>query len=482
MDAHSSPSAAMAAHRPAAPRNSMSEQVADTAARRDVDVGDLINSRPLGFRQTMTLALCLLVVLLDGFDNQAIALLLSAMSHDLHIPLGRFGPVFGMAAIGMIASAIIIGPLADRFGRKRMLVGSTLCFGVGSLFTAYVHTLPELLTMRFVTGIGLGGVLPTVIAIAAEFSPKRLARTCIAVMVAGLPAGAMLGALTAPTLLHTHGWQATYYLGGAAPVIVAIAVAVWMPESVRHLIAHGAPPARIAKVVRLIAPDINTDSVNLVSRDALVDQPRDGQRIGAREIFTGGRAWATIFLWVPYFTNMMVVYFSISWLPSVIVASGRSSSLSTAATAAFAFGGILGSLGQGPLMNRLGPAPVLITQCGLAALYAFLLGTTHPGAIVIIVATAIAGCALLGVQAGLNALAAETYPTSIRATGAGWALGAGRLGSIAGPLLGGAMMAAQWDTQQIFQATAVPSLIAVAAIYFGRRNQRKRQMKRFCEE
>lgn len=482
MDGHSENPGADATHPPVQPDRRKARFSADFA-RRELDIGDLIDSRPLRFRQITTLALCLLVVLLDGFDNQAIALLLSAMSRDLQIPLGQFGPVFGMAAIGMIASAIIIGPLADRLGRKRMLVCSTFCFGAGSLLTAHVQTLPELLVMRFATGIGLGGVLPTVIAIAAEFSPKRLSRTCIAVMVAGLPAGAMVGALTASALLPTHGWQATYYVGGIAPIVVAIAVMLWMPESPRHLIAHGAPHARVANIVRLIAPDVDTDAVHLVSRDARTRQSLDGsQRVGIREVFTGGRAAATIFLWVPYFMNMMVVYFSISWLPSVIIASGRSVTLSTAATAAFGLGGILGSLCQGPLMNRVGPAPVLIIQCSLAALYAVLLGTVHLGAVAIVVATAIGGYALLGVQAGLNALAAETYPTSIRATGAGWALGAGRLGSITGPLLGGVMIASQLNAQQIFQATAVPSLFAVAAIYLGRRNQRARQIRSLCQE
>lgn len=483
MDGHSEIPATAAMYAPAQPDGAKDRFSADIA-RPELDIGDLIDSRPLRFRQITTLALCLLVVLLDGFDNQAIALLLSAMSRDLRIPLGQFGPVFGMAAIGMIASAIIIGPLADRFGRKRMLVCSTLCFGAGSLLTAHVQTLPELLVMRFATGIGLGGVLPTVIAIVAEFSPKRLSRTCIAVMVAGLPAGAMLGALTASALLPTHGWQATYYVGGIAPIVVAIAVMLWMPESPRHLIAHGAPHASVANIVRLIAPDIDTDAVRLVSRDAGTRRSVNGgsQRVGIREVFTGGRAAATIFLWVPYFMNMMVVYFSISWLPSVIVASGRSVTLSTAATAAFGLGGILGSLCQGPLMNRVGSAPVLIIQCSLAALYAVLLGTIHLGAVGIVVATAIGGYALLGVQAGLNALAAETYPTSIRATGAGWALGAGRLGSITGPLLGGVMIASQLNAQQIFQATAVPSLLAVAAIYLGRRNQRARQTRSLCQE
>lgn len=448
------------------------EGPAEHALRREVDIGDLIDARPLGFRQIATLALCLLVVLLDGFDNQAIALVVPAMSRDLHIPLSQFGSVFGMAAIGMILSAMVVGPLADRAGRKRMLVLSTLCFGAGSFLTAHAQTLPELLALRFVTGIGLGGVLPNVIAIAAEFSPRRLSRTCIAMMVSGLPAGAMAGALIASALLPAHGWKATYYVGGIAPVVVAIAVALWMPESVRYLIARDAAHDRISRIVRIIAPDVATHDVRFVSRDGAERRSGSGtRRTHVREIFAEGRAWATIFLWIPYFMNLMVLYFSISWLPSLIIASGRSMTVSTAAITAFSIGGILGSLGQGPLMNRFGAARVLTAECGAAFLYATLLGTTQLGAIGIVAATAVAGYMLIGVQAGLNALAAEIYPTAIRATGAGWALGAGRLGSIVGPLLGGVMIGLHWDAQQIFLATAVPSLLAVAAIYVGHRRK-----------
>lgn len=438
--------------------------------RREIEIGALIDSRPLGFRQTLTLALCLLVVLLDGFDNQAIALLISAMSHDLNIPLARFGAVFGMAAIGMIVSGAVVGPLADRVGRKWMLVLSTLCFGLGSLLTANVQTLPGLLALRFFTGIGLGGVLPNIIAIAAETSPRRLSRTCIAMMVAGLPAGAMLGAAVASALLPVHGWKATYYVGGIVPIAVAIAVAFWVPESVRHLIVHGASQERIARAVRQIVPDFANGNARFVVRDTVERRASAAaRRARMREVFTEGRAWATIFLWIPYFMNLMVLYFSVSWLPSVIVASGRTMAVSTAAIMAFSIGGVLGSISQGKLMNRFGAARVLVLQCCLSVLYAVVLGTMHLSTPQIVLATAIAGYSLIGVQAGLSALAAETYPTSIRATGAGWALGVGRLGSIAGPIVGGAMVGWHWNPQQMFLATALPGLLAAAAIYFGRR-------------
>jgi AAHS family 4-hydroxybenzoate transporter-like MFS transporter len=435
-----------------------------------IDLDELLDERKLGWQQVVILALCLLVVLLDGFDNQAIALLVVPMAQSLQIAVGSMGPVFGASATGAIVSALVIGSLADRIGRKRMLVASTLSFGLGSLITVYVNSLPELLAARFFTGIGLGGVLPNVIAIAAEFSPRRLVRTTVAVMVAGLPAGGMAGAVLATALLPKFGWHATYYIGGIAPIAVALAVAVWMPESVRYLLTRDGMQERVARIVKRIAPDVDQRGMVFVRRTAeYLPVNAQSRRASLRDIFANGRARGTLLLWAPYFMNLMVLYFSFSWLPSVILATGLSVGVSTAAIVAFNVGGVLGSVFQGPIMNKLGLHKVLAFQCGIAVLYAVVLGTMTLPAIGVVLATLVAGAVLIGIQAGLGGLAAETYPTEIRGTGSGWALGVGRLGSIAGPLIGGLMLSQHWSAQQIFLATALPNLLAMAAIYAGRR-------------
>jgi AAHS family 4-hydroxybenzoate transporter-like MFS transporter len=436
---------------------------------REVNIGDLIDARPLSRLQLTVLTLCFLVVLLDGFDNQVIGIVAGAMAKDLRIPLTQFGAVFGTGLAGMILSGIFVGPLADRWGRKRMLIVATLCFGVASLLTVRVQTLPELLIVRFLTGIGLGGVLPNIIALTAEFSPRRLSRTCITAMICGLPAGAVIGGLLAAALLPHFGWQAMFYVGGLAPIVLAVMLMFWLPESIRYLIMRGAYPERVARIVRAlevgaIDGGADTQGVLYTSQDSLA---RSGGNSGGsvRRIFTEGRALSTIFLWIPYFLNLTVLYFILNWLPAVIVASGRSQSLGIAAITAFSIGGIMGCLIQGPLMNRVGAARSMIAEFLVVALYATLLGTTSPGRVGLVIATVVAGGALVGIQAGLNALAAEIYPTAIRATGAGWALGVGRCGSIAGPIAGGLMLSMHWDAQQIFRVGIVPSLLAAAAIF-----------------
>jgi AAHS family 4-hydroxybenzoate transporter-like MFS transporter len=407
------------------------------------------------------------VVLVDGFDNQVIGIVAASIATDLRIPLNQFGPIFGAGVAGMIMGGIIVGPLADWLGRRWMLVLATLCFGVASLLTVRVQTLSELLLARFVAGVGLGGVLPNVIALTAEFSPRRLSRTCITVMVCGLPAGALLGGLLAAALLPEYGWRAMFYVGGLVPIALAVALILWMPESVRYLILRGAPVERIARIVRAIAPGATTQGVRYVNQDT--DASGGTMRgHGLRHIFMEGRALSTIFLWIAYFMNLTVLYFTINWLPAVIVASGRAQSLAVGAIMAFSVGGVVGCLAQGPLMNRLGASRALITEFLLAALYAVLLAV-NPAPLTLILMTVVAGGALVGIQAGLNALAAEIYPTAVRATGAGWALGVGRCGSIVGPLAGGLMLAVHWDATQIFRVGVIPSLLGAAAIFANRR-------------
>ncbi|RQU32812.1 MFS transporter [Burkholderia cenocepacia] len=443
--------------------NAVGERGDAGGTEREVSISEVIDGRPLGRYQLMVMGLCLLVVLLDGFDTQTIGFLAPHIASDLTIPLRQFGPVFGMGPLGMVASAMIVGPIADRLGRKRMLIFASLCFGLGSLLTAMATSLPVLIAARFVTGIGLGAVLPNVIALVAEFAPKRHARTCIAVMMSGLPAGSVAGGLVAAALLPEWGWKSAFVVGGIAPVCVALALAWWMPESIRYLIARKADPERVARIVHAVAPGSPMVSVRYVE-DRRHETGRQDANLGMRAVFTDGRAISTFLLWIPYFMNLMLLYFSINWLPAIVAASGHAASLSLFAITSFNMGGLLGSLSQGPAMNRFGARRVLVCQCAITSLYAIVLGLFHSNPVCIVVFTGMAGYAVVGIQAGLNALAAEIYPTSIRATGTGWALGVGRLGSISGPLVGSVMIAMHWKPQHIFMAGVIPSLVALIAV------------------
>ena len=433
------------------------------AAPQDSDanaltVGEVIDQRPFGRLQVMTVVLCILVAVLDGFDTQAIGFLAPAIARSLALPLPKFGSVFTAGLVGLMIGAITLGPLADRFGRKRMLVLATAGFGACAFATAFANSLPELLIMRFLTGLGLGGAMPNVVALTSEFAPRRLSRVCVTILFCGMPAGAVVGGLVSAALLPHYGWHSIFYVGGALPLVVALAVALWMPESVRYLITLRDGRAYARKTMFRIAPDLAQYNVEFVSGEV--------QHAGVplRHLFTEGRAPRTILLWIPYFMNLLVLYFIISWLPAVMVRTGNSVTVGIQAITAFSLGGVVGSLLQGRLMNRFGPVQVLFAEFVFYIGFAIMFATQPLGVAGVLLATGLAGVAVQGAQAGLNSLAAEIYPTAMRGTGVGCALAVGRIGSILGPIAGSVMLASEWNAQQIFLAGAIPGAIAAIAI------------------
>jgi AAHS family 4-hydroxybenzoate transporter-like MFS transporter len=425
---------------------------------REALVGEIIDSRPMSRLQYMTVLLCILIAVLDGFDTQTIGFLAPSIAARLHIPLSQFGPVFSAGLIGLMVGAVACGTLADRYGRKKVLIASTLSFGACAALTTMATTLPEFVVIRFLTGIGLGGAMPNVVAIASEFSPRRSARISVTLLFSGMPAGAVLGGLASAALLPHYGWQALFYLGGLLPVVIALAVARWMPESVRYLIARGGSQQRVREIIRRIAPDLDTGDITFS------DHARRSARVSPRHLFSDGRAPATLFLWLPYFLNLMVLYFSISWLPAVLVLNGKDVSIGIEAITAFSVGGILSSLVQGKLMNRFNVTPVLFSEFLLYMAFVAVLALLPLDRTSVLICTLGAGFAVQGAQAGLNALAAEIYPVWMRATGVGWALGVGRVGSILGPVAGTMMLAEHWNSRQIFLTGLIPGAIAAAAL------------------
>lgn len=424
-------------------------------------VHEVIDARPIGRFQYLAIGLCILVAVLDGFDTQTIGMLAPSIGASLGVPVKAFGPVFGAGLVGMLLGAVVLGPLADRYGRKTMIVLSCVLFGSLSLATAYAQSLEQLLVLRLLTGIGLGGALPNAIALASEYSPRRHARSTVTTLMCGMPLGAVLGGAVCALMLPRLGWQAVFVVGGVLPLAVALLIALTMPESARFLIARGQDMARLAAIMRRIAPDLRGDESYRAADGAAAGVP-------IRLLFTEGRAAGTILLWIPYFLNLVALYFIVSWMPAVLIGAHHPASVGIAAITAFSVGGVLGSLMQGALMNRFGARPVLLCELLAYAALALVLATWPHDYAVVIAASLAIGVTVQGAQAGLNALAAEIYPTRMRATGIGCAVGIGRIGSISGPALGGVLLGWNWSAGDIFMAGIVPALAAAIAVAVNR--------------
>ena len=432
-------------------------------AHRTVTIGELIDDRPLGRFQTLTILLCGVVLMLDGFAAQSIGFLAPSMAQSLHLPIHTFGPVFAAALIGLMLSSLVAGPLADVVGRKGPIIAATLIFGTFTIATGMTSTFGQLVTFRFLTGLGLGAAIPNVVALVTEYSPKRLQQIVVTALFCGMPFGALLGGLVSTVVMPRWGWRWVFYAGGFLPFLLALVLIAVLPESLRFLTLRGRSRARtsrtLAKMLARIAPDLR--DVDLAAPPA-----KETQRLGGVPVFhlfTGGRGWGTILLWVPFFMNLLLLYFIVNWLPALLRQTNLPLSTGILAISLFSLGGMVGSLFQGYAMKAFGDRLVLLIEflicIGLVSSLAYVTSFA-----LIMTVTFAAGCFVQGAQAGINATAATFYPTAIRSTGVGWALGIGRLGSILGPVLGGMMLSHAWSLRSIFLAGSIPALIATLAI------------------
>lgn len=425
-----------------------------------------IDAAPFGRYQFRIAALCALVAGLDGFDTQAIAYVAPTIAETWKLDKAAFGPIFGAGLLGLTAGAFILGPLADHIGRKLVIILCTAIFGLFALLTARATNIDQLLFYRLLTGIGLGGAMPNLIAITNEYAPARLKATLVTIMFCGFPLGSTIGGLVSAPLIARFGWESVFVCGGILPLILIPILWIAMPESARFLAMKADGEKKLARILRRIDPKLNpADFIAQIRGEADTGAAR---KFPIFELFRGGRAPTTFLLWLAFFMNLLVMYFLVNWLPSLLRGFGLSLEIAIASTAILNLGGVVGAIMLGRLIDKFEPAIVL----GLAYLASvgFILIIAYSGTNValLLAGAAAAGFGIVGGQIGLNAVAASTYPGAIRSTGVGWALGVGRIGSILGPVAGGALLGFGWSSQQLLLTAMVPAVIAAVAVFLLR--------------
>ena len=425
-----------------------------------INVSEIIDRRSMGAFQIWTVVLGGLVLVLDGFDSLTITYVTPSIAEGMHIPVAQFDVVLTASLIGLMAAALTTGPIADRWGRKWPVILSTLSFAVFSLLSARAGTRAELVALRFLTGIGLGGAMPNVVALASEYVPKRLLSTIVPILFVGMPLGGTLSGFASRAMIPVWGWRSVFLLGGVLPLAIALVLIFALPESIQFLAVRGKDSGRIEKILARIAPEIGRLGANaMVSSN---EEPRKG--VPVKHLFTEGRTAGTILLWIPYFLNLLLIYFLGSWLPALLREQGMSVRAAVTASTFVSFGGILGCLVEGPMLRRWGAFVILTVEYALAGLFIgalALIPVSFPLMLAMIFGT---GLMIIGAQGGLNALAARFYPVSVRSTGVGWALGIGRIGSIVGPMIGGALLRIGWKTRDMLLFAAVAAVIAFVSI------------------
>jgi AAHS family 4-hydroxybenzoate transporter-like MFS transporter len=434
------------------------------ASATEVDVEAFIDSHKFSGFQWTILVLCFLILAADGFDTAAIGFIAPALVKQWGVSKADLGPVMSAALFGLAAGALLAGPLADRVGRKIVLVVSIVWFGGWSLASAFAGSIEALTVMRFLTGVGLGAAMPNAVTLMSEYSPATRRGLAVNTMFCGFTLGASAGGFVAAWLIPAYGWKSVLLVGGIAPLLLAVALVAMLPESVRFMVTRGSEGARIARVLARIAPGRLTGTEIFVVREQAETTPCSP--LG--QVLSQKFALASVMLWVTYFMGLLVFYLLTSWLPTLITDTGVPIRSAAVITALFPLGGCLGTVAAGWLMDRASPYRVVARAYAVAGLLIFAVGY-GAGHLVLLGALIFgAGICMNGAQSSMPTLAAAHYPTNCRATGVSWMLGMGRFGGISGALLGAQLVGLGWSFMTIFGLLAVPAFGASLALLAAR--------------
>lgn len=389
----------------------------------EIHTGAGSDARPFVF------ALILLSLVIEGFDLLAANFAAPDVLETFGKTRAEAGPFLSASLVGVLAGSALVGPLGDRVGRKRVILAACAVYGVLSLVAAAAQSFGQLIALRFAVGIGLGGVLPNALALAGELArPSNRARA-MGLIGIGITFGGVLAGMVAAWLIPLYGWRGLFLVGGVLPIAIAVLLGLGLPES----------PA--------------------LPVEPTVERPR----ASVRSLFAPRVGSITIAIWLIFSAVLMSVYLLSGWIPLLMSGSGFTSAQASLIGSAYQAGGVAGGVVASLLLSRRSwPVVLLFAGCAAAALLALGARPWSPPAVVAIIV--LVGFLVTGTQNAINGAGGDTYPAATRATGLGWALGIGRLGSIAGPLVGSlAMVLGLHEPRHLFLVPVVPMAIAAAA-------------------
>ena len=400
-------------------------------SKETVDIAELLENQGITWFRVRVIAWACVLMTIEGYNMLVLGYATPSIIKVWHINKAHFASVFSSGLAGYMVGATLLTHLADKFGRKRLIIAGVLFFGMLTLATAYATSLSELVVIRLIAGIGLGASIPTTIALAAEYVPSRTRATTIGAMFVGYNLGGALGGLIAARFVPRFGWPIIFLVGGITPIVLAAFLIFALPESVRFLTLKQRRPDTVAAILgkllpkRTFAPD---------ARFVLREENQGG--LPVRHLFTEGRGLVTSLLWLAFVSSLLGHYFLTSWLPTVLEGNGVSFAHAVIAGALFQAGGAIGSVLVCWYLDKLGIVAIAVAF-GIASVLTVLIGFAGASDALMMPVVFLNGICMLGGQVGLNAVSGTIYPTYIRSTGAGWAFGVGRIGSILGPVIGG---------------------------------------------
>ncbi|MHA3114015.1 MFS transporter [Acinetobacter sp. ANC 4193] len=426
---------------------------------KEVALGDLINQQKVGRYQKFILVICLLLMIMDGYDVQAMAYAAPLIVDQWHIDKTILGVVFSSSLFGLFVGSLFLSSLSDRFGRRPILLVSTLVFSVLMLLTPYAGNVEQLTVIRFVTGIFLGGIMPNAMAYSSEIVPNQYRILTMMVVSCGYTIGAMLGGGISALLTPVGGWHAIFYFGGIVPLVLFFMMLFKLPESLQFMAATSKYDGKVVQWLQKFYPALNLNTDLKILKDTAQKLKQS-----PLELFKEKRAFFTYSIWIVSILNMISLYFLANWLPTLAKESGLSLNQALLIGSTLQLGGTVGSIVMGLKMDKIGFYKILIPVFIVAAISVAIIGYSVSHTALLFVVIFIAGFAVVGGQPAINALSANYYPVSLRTTGVGWSIGIARLGSVIGPLFGG-YLSKQLDITHLFIVAAIPSLLVIGMLW-----------------
>lgn len=432
-----------------------------------LDVRAHINNRKMSRYQWLLLALCFLIVATDGMDVAIMGFLAPDIIKEWGISRAAFGVVMSAAPIGLAVGALLVGPMSDRYGRKKLLMTSVAWFGLFSVFSAFAPDVVSLSILRFLTGLGLGAAMPNTTTLLSEYVPERSRSALIAFMFTGFNLGSALVGFGAAALLPDYGWRTVLIIGGAIPLACLPFYMLLMPESVRFLVVRKFPAERIGRTLRRVVGGVVPEGIQFTISEPQVTGSQPG-----KVLLSPAYRKVTLSLWGTYFMGLLVIYLLSGWLPTLIKDAGLPIERAANITALFQLGGTAGALIVGYFMDRLSPNRVIAAAYIGGAVFILFLASGSVQSSSFAGFVLLAGFCMSGAQTGLNAFAPSCYPTVVRATGVSWMLGVGRFGSILGSFAGGLLLSMGWGFSSVIAVLAIPASIAAVFIIINKSGPR----------
>jgi MFS transporter, AAHS family, 4-hydroxybenzoate transporter len=426
-----------------------------------IEVAAIINGSTITRFQYLIFTICILIIMCDGFDTQAVAYTAPSIASEWKLAAGIFGPIFAAVLIGAMLGAFVFGYLGDKFGRKRILALAVVLFSLLNIASAYAPSITSFVVLRFICGVALGGALPNVIALVTEYAPARRRSTLVAITWAGFSLGAVVGGLISVPLISKFGWTSVFVAGGIMPLCLVPFVIFILPESIKFLIVARQNVVAVASILRKISPHLQfANNATFFLNEA---QPGRGQ---VSALFKDGLAVGSVFLCLAYFMSLLLFYFLTNWIPLLLRQAGLPLQDALMGTVIFNFAGIISSISFTQLIDRkvVRPINVLIAAYFVGALAVCSIGNVGMAFWPIMSTIFLGGFFVIGAQISLGAYISNYYPTSIRGTGVGWSVLVGRFGSLAGTLVGGVLVSLGSTPSQLFQISGAVPLLACASL------------------